>query len=154
MPTSTPANGETSDGEPSDLAAIVGGAAQSNNTGADAPADAGVSVPATTSPEQAVADIRSEVDTPTADATPTFPIVTTFSSSNIVSAELGADGIVAVTFKDGKAYRYANFTPALMDEWKAAKSAGNWFHQNVRTKPDRHPVVESPAVEKAEQAKE
>lgn len=63
-------------------------------------------------------------------------------SSNIRSATLDAAGVVAVEFRDGSIYRYANFTLELMTEWEAAKSAGSWFHNNVRTKPDRHPVLE------------
>lgn len=64
-------------------------------------------------------------------------------SSNVRAAELGADGVVAVEFRDGAIYRYANFTLELMAEWEAAKSAGSWFHHNVRSKPDRHPIVEA-----------
>jgi hypothetical protein len=63
-----------------------------------------------------------------------------FKSSNVRAAELGADGVLLVTFADGEQYAYANFTPELFEEWQAAKSAGSWFHHNVRTKPDRHPV--------------
>lgn len=80
-----------------------------------------------------------EVITPTTAGEPAVRLE--FKSSNIRSAELGADGVAAVTFKDGAVYRYANFTAELMAEWEAAKSAGSWFHQNVRSKADRHPIV-------------
>lgn len=67
----------------------------------------------------------------------------TFTSSNIQSAEINVEsGIVTVTFNNGKAYRYANFTVALMTEWSAAKSAGSWFHQRVRMRPSAHPVID------------
>jgi KTSC domain len=56
-------------------------------------------------------------------------------------AELGADGVLLVTFADGTMYAYANFTPALFEEWQKASSAGSWFHNNVRKKPEQHPVV-------------
>ncbi len=62
-----------------------------------------------------------------------------FKSSNVRAAELGADGVVLVTFSDGEQYAYANFTPELFEEWQKASSAGSWFHHNVRKKPERHP---------------
>lgn len=64
-------------------------------------------------------------------------------SSNLRAASLGVDGVLMVDFANGSRYRYANFTLELMAEWEAAKSAGSWFHNNVRTKPDRHPIVEA-----------
>ena len=64
-----------------------------------------------------------------------------FASSNVRAATLFADGVLVVDFKDGGKYSYGNFTPALFAEWQAAKSAGSWFHHNVRTKLDRHPVL-------------
>lgn len=63
-------------------------------------------------------------------------------SSNLRSARLSeVTGTVEVLFKNGKTYRYANFTRAMMIEWESADSPGGWFHKNVKTKPDRHPVV-------------
>jgi hypothetical protein len=64
-------------------------------------------------------------------------------SSNIRAASLGADGVLTVEFKDGARYRYGNFTVDLLAEWEGADSAGRWFHQHVRTKPDRHPVLQA-----------
>lgn len=63
-----------------------------------------------------------------------------FKSSNVRAAELGADGTLLVTFADGAVYAYANFTAEQFAEWEKAKSAGSWFHHNVKNKPDRHPA--------------
>jgi hypothetical protein len=63
-------------------------------------------------------------------------------SSNVRAATLDANGVVTVEFGDGKRYRYASFTRELMKEWREAKSAGGWFHKNIRSKPERHPLVE------------
>ena len=65
-------------------------------------------------------------------------------SSNLRTASLDDRGVVTVAFANGTTYQYANFSAELMLEWQNAKSAGSWFHQNVRSKPDRHPVT-SPA---------
>jgi hypothetical protein len=68
----------------------------------------------------------------------------TFTSSNIQGAKLdAATGIVTVSFTNGSTYRFANFTAELMKAWQAAKSAGQWFHHNVRTRATAHPVVDS-----------
>lgn len=65
-----------------------------------------------------------------------------FKSSNVRKAVFdGSTGIVEVTFKDGAARRYLNFTDELMDAWRAAKSAGSWFHEHVKSQPDLHPIV-------------
>lgn len=74
------------------------------------------------------------------------PLVATFTGSgNVVRAELDtATGIVTVTFKSGGPYRYGNFTPELLEEWRAAPSAGRWFHINVRSKPAQHPLIPAP----------
>lgn len=64
------------------------------------------------------------------------------ASSNIQRADLdAATCIVAVSFANGSTYRYRNFTSDLMAAWRDAKSAGSWFHANVRSKPDAHPIV-------------
>lgn len=75
-------------------------------------------------------------------------ITTTFTSSNIAGAELDTTtGILSVSFGNGSTYRYRNFTAELMAAWKAAKSAGSWFHHNVKTRAAAHPViVETPAA--------
>lgn len=63
-------------------------------------------------------------------------------SSNIRSARLDpASGVVEVHFANGTSYRYAHFTAELLKEWGEAKSAGQWFHVNVKSRPDEHPVV-------------
>ncbi len=79
------------------------------------------------------------------------------NSSNIASAELGDDGVLAVTFKNEATARYKDVTPEMMTEWKEAKSAGSWFYQRIRSRPKVHPeltmaspgpelkVVEAPA---------
>lgn len=64
-------------------------------------------------------------------------------SSNVRAAMLDANGVVTVEFGDGKRYRYARFTRELMKDWSEAKSAGGWFHKNIRSKPGQHPVIES-----------
>lgn len=70
------------------------------------------------------------------------------NSTNLVDAVLDTElGIVTVQFKNGTSFRYGNFTSALMAEWEAASSAGSWFHKNIRSKPDRHPVVHPPSAE-------
>lgn len=61
-------------------------------------------------------------------------------SSNVKSAVLGDDGVCTVTFANNATYSYANMTPALMDEWEAAQSAGKWFHNRIRAKPLEFPV--------------
>ncbi len=67
-------------------------------------------------------------------------------SSNLKSAKLDpATEIVDVTFGNGATAKYEKFTPELMKEWASAQSAGTWFHQNVRQKPDLHPMVGAPA---------
>lgn len=64
------------------------------------------------------------------------------NSSNLVGAKFDpATGILEVTFQNGKAVSYAKFTAELMREWAEAKSAGTWFHANIRQRPDAHPVV-------------
>ncbi len=69
-------------------------------------------------------------------------LLTPKDSSNIKSARLdAATGVVEVHFANGSHYRYANFTAAQLTEWRGAKSAGSWFHTNVRSHPDAHPVV-------------
>lgn len=67
-------------------------------------------------------------------------------STNLHGAELGVDGILTVTFLDGernpgRRYRYRNVTPAMMDAWRAAPSAGAWFSREIRAQHQRHPVV-------------
>lgn len=76
------------------------------------------------------------------------PNTITFSkSSNIQSAKFDpATGIAEVLFANNKTYRYANFTPAMMVDWQAAKSAGSWFHANVRQQPDKFPLVPTGAA--------
>ena len=65
-------------------------------------------------------------------------------SDNVALAELDLDsGVVLVQFTSGARYRYANFSTALLDQWKTAVSAGKWFAANVRTNAD-HPVVVVP----------
>lgn len=90
-------------------------------------------------------------DTPTEPTTAPAaqPMLVEFTnSSNLRSASLDlATGIVTVEFIKSDAYRYANFTAALMIEWQGAKSPGSWFHQHVRSKPDRHPIVAAPTAE-------
>lgn len=67
-------------------------------------------------------------------------------SSNVKSAELKDDGSCVVTFANGSGYAYKGMTEALMEEWKSAPSAGRWFHQKVRSKPqDFPPIGETPA---------
>lgn len=67
-------------------------------------------------------------------------------SSNVRSAKLNPEtGVVAVLFRNGQTVHYGAFTVDMMIEWEAAKSAGSWFHHNVRQKPDRHPILKAPA---------
>lgn len=64
-----------------------------------------------------------------------------FNGSNIKAAVYDSEtGIVSVEFKSGAPRRYANFTPEIWADWCAAKSAGSWFHANVRQKPE-HPEI-------------
>lgn len=89
--------------------------------------------------------VTPESDPPAADPepAPAAPLLRLEfkNSSNLRHAELGADGVVTVHFANGTTYGYASFTPELMLEWEHADSAGRWFHNNVRSKPDKHPVV-------------
>lgn len=51
-------------------------------------------------------------------------------------------GDLLVEFKNKKRFLYSNFTKAKWDEWNEAKSAGSWFHHNVRQKEKDHPYKE------------
>lgn len=62
-------------------------------------------------------------------------------SSNIKSAVLGDDGVLEVTFQTGQSARYRNVKEAMLDEWEKDKSAGSWFHRNIRSKPGEFPVI-------------
>lgn len=75
-------------------------------------------------------------------------------SSNLRAATLATDGTVTVEFANGTVYRYGGFTAELMQEWQDAKSAGGWFHQHVRQKPERHPVLDEGTVNHEETAPE
>ncbi len=72
------------------------------------------------------------------------------ASSNLKGATRDPEtSIVDVLFKNGKTYRYANVTAEEMAAWAAAKSAGSWFHDNIRGKPEAHPVVAAEASKAA-----
>lgn len=78
----------------------------------------------------------------------TFP-----KSSNITGAELDTEtGVLSVTFKGAKQYSYEGFDEKLLDDWKAAKSAGGWFYHNVKTNPERFPLrsLSGEAVDESE----
>lgn len=81
------------------------------------------------------------------DVKPPAPVELDFpGSTNLHRAELGLDGILTVVFLDaerrpGRRYRYRNVTPAMMDAWRAAPSAGAWFSREIRAQHQRHPVV-------------
>jgi hypothetical protein len=63
-------------------------------------------------------------------------------SSNIRQARFDAKtGVVEVQFQAGPPYRYQNFTAALMEDWRAARSAGGWFHANVKNHPEVYPLL-------------
>jgi hypothetical protein len=62
-------------------------------------------------------------------------------SSNVKSAELKEDGSCVVTFANGSGYAYKGMTEALMEDWKAAPSAGKWFHHKIRSKPAEFPPI-------------
>jgi hypothetical protein len=103
--------------------------------GADAAADAAL--------DAALAEALAEAAPAATDVSAPAPLtkIEFANSKNLVSATLEASGVVAVEFTNGRTYRYANFTAELMRDWQAAKSAGSWFHQNVRSKPDRFPII-------------
>lgn len=66
----------------------------------------------------------------------------TFVSSNIRGAAFdAATGVLEVEFVSGKRYRYANFTPELLTQWRGAKSAGAWFNATVKVRPDLFPPI-------------
>lgn len=69
-------------------------------------------------------------------------------SGNVSSAKLDlSSGVVEVSFHSPtgpKVYAFGNFTPKLMDEWRAAESAGAWFNREVRCKNARHPMLRKP----------
>lgn len=96
----------------------------------------------------AAAETQLEVELDAAPSPLPAPdvIVLEFSSSNIAGASLDlATGRLTVTFRSGPPYCYANVTREQMDAWKAAPSAGSWFHHNIRQRTAAHPVV-SPAA--------
>lgn len=70
-------------------------------------------------------------------------------SSNLVDARL-VDGVCTVRFRatDGtvaRTYRYANVTPEMMDQWRAAPSAGAWFARQIKARHQQFPVIPSSA---------
>lgn len=67
-------------------------------------------------------------------------------SSNLTSAELEPGGTCVVEFANGSRYRYAGFVPTMIAAWRAAPSAGSWFHRNVKLQPKLHPLVVKPAA--------
>lgn len=75
------------------------------------------------------------------------PNVITFEkSSNIASARFDqASNTCEVEFRNGSRYSYRNFTAAMMEDWRGAKSGGTWFHSNVKQQPDSYPVTQLPA---------
>lgn len=77
------------------------------------------------------------------DDTTADPNRLTFNdSSNVIGATFDPKtGAVDVEFKDKRRYRYANFTPELLAEWKSAPSAGKWFSQRLKADPKSFPVV-------------
>lgn len=69
-------------------------------------------------------------------------------SSNLARCRL-VGGVCEVVFRrgdgeDGPTYRYANVTPAMVEEWRAAPSAGAWFARKIRARPLQYPVVGRP----------
>lgn len=63
-------------------------------------------------------------------------------SSNIRAAKLDrATGVLSVAFANGSVYRFAGVTAEQMVAWQSAKSAGGWFHHNIKSQPAKHPVV-------------
>lgn len=106
------------------------------------------SPPADNALDEVMPEITSAAEAPIDTAPdiasdPPAPLVAAFTgSSNVTRAELDVTtGIVTVRFKNGPSYRYGNFTPALLEEWRAAPSAGRWFHGNVKSKPAQHPQL-------------
>jgi hypothetical protein len=55
------------------------------------------------------------------------------NSSNLDNAEYG-NGVIAVTFKNGKTYHYPDSTLKDFQDLCAAKSPGNYFFKNFRKK--------------------
>lgn len=71
-------------------------------------------------------------------------------SSNLKRAEFDpASRTCSVMFTNGSGYRYANFTDAMMADWRISTSAGTWFHANVKADPTAHPVVRIDAAQLA-----
>lgn len=93
-----------------------------------------------------VGDLRvvhdQDIAVPAAVVNKKFP-----RSNNVASAELDtATGILEVAFHSSRGlqkYKYANFTLDLLDEWCKAESAGSWFHDRVKSRPDLHPIAAS-----------
>ena len=97
-------------------------------------------------PSALEATIAVELDPAAAVSAPALvepaELTATFTSSNIRAAALDAEtGVIEVEFNNGKRYRYANFTPALLAEWRSAKSPGGWFDASIKKRPDRHPPI-------------
>lgn len=129
-----------------DLAAAFDVSDTSDVAAADETDEAEETSERTTAPLPVVTDaeIDAELAAPIG-GTVGSAIVIEFTSSNIRRAMLDpGTSIVTVAFANGTTYRYGNFTPELMAAWKDAKSAGAWFHQQVRSRPKQHPVV--PAI--------
>lgn len=63
-------------------------------------------------------------------------------SNNVAWAELDlTTKIVTVSFLGGGRYRFANFSESLLKDWSLAVSAGRWFNQMIRSRPEEHPPV-------------
>lgn len=62
-------------------------------------------------------------------------------SSNVKQATLEDDGKLTVTFANNTQVMYGNVTPAVMDEWEKAESAGRFFHAKIRSKSNDFPEL-------------
>lgn len=72
-------------------------------------------------------------------------VVNLKASSNIKAASLDGAAL-SVSFNNGATATYGNVTDKLVDEWEAAKSAGSWFHNNIRMKSKDHPILKSTPI--------
>ncbi len=71
----------------------------------------------------------------------TDPNVLVFpKSANVLGARFDpAAETVDVTFKNQSVHRFGKFSAGLLGEWRDAKSAGTWFHEQIKTRPEVHP---------------
>jgi hypothetical protein len=83
-------------------------------------------------------------------------------SANLVDAELaGGDprtSVLTVRFRApggqgvARTYRYRHVTPAMMQAWERAPSAGAWFSREIRARHQQYPVIRDEPLSRAESA--